>query len=171
MHLSFCISKYIRHSICFFSLSLTHTHTLHHSIPLSRCISVFHCVFFSLSLPISLSVYLSLTLYSKIYHLFSSFCLSLSVSFSFCLCHPESQNIRLSLCFTISFCLPMNPSFTKYYKLTGYGRRLMFRRLWVPIPGPHTGWTFFTFICCKHCNDVFLKRPKINYKRGRNWPI
>ena len=30
---------------------------------------------------------------------------------------------------------------------------------------------FFTYICCKNCNDVWSKRPKINYKRGRDWPI
>ena len=30
---------------------------------------------------------------------------------------------------------------------------------------------FFTYICCKNCNYVFLKRPKINDKRGRGWPI
>ena len=24
------------------------------------------------------------------------------------------------------------------------------------------GWTFFNCICCKDCNDVYLKRPKIN---------
>ena len=30
---------------------------------------------------------------------------------------------------------------------------------------------YFTFICCKNCNDVCLKRPKINDKRGRGWPI
>ena len=24
---------------------------------------------------------------------------------------------------------------------------------------------FFTYICCKNCNDVCLKRPKINKKR------
>ena len=28
---------------------------------------------------------------------------------------------------------------------------------------------FFTYICCKNCN-VCLKRPKINAKRGRDWP-
>ena len=26
---------------------------------------------------------------------------------------------------------------------------LMFQRLWVQIPAPYTGWTFFAFICCK----------------------
>ena len=26
---------------------------------------------------------------------------------------------------------------------SGYGRRLMFQRLWVQIPAPYTGWTFF----------------------------
>ena len=30
---------------------------------------------------------------------------------------------------------------------------------------------FYTYICCKNCNDVFLKRPKINNKRGWGWPI
>ena len=30
---------------------------------------------------------------------------------------------------------------------------------------------FFALICCKFCNDVCLKIPKINDKRGRGWPI
>ena len=30
---------------------------------------------------------------------------------------------------------------------------------------------FFTYICWKNCNNVCLKRPKINYKWGRGWPI
>ena len=42
---------------------------------------------------------------------------------------------------------------------SGYGRRLMSWRLWVWIPAPYTGWTFFTDFCCKHCN-VCLKRRK-----------
>ena len=29
---------------------------------------------------------------------------------------------------------------------SGYGRRLVFKRSWVQIPVPHTGWTFFTYI-------------------------
>ena len=33
------------------------------------------------------------------------------------------------------------------------------------------GIEFFTYICCKNRNDVCLKRPKINDKRGRGWPI
>ena len=48
---------------------------------------------------------------------------------------------------------------------SGYGRRLMFRRSGVQIPAPYTGWTFFTYILCKNCNDVCLKRQKINKKR------
>ena len=51
---------------------------------------------------------------------------------------------------------------------SGNGWRLMFKRLWVQIPAPHTGWTFehlFTFICCKNCT-VCLKRPKINKKEA-----
>ena len=54
---------------------------------------------------------------------------------------------------------------------SGYRKKLTFQRSWVRIPAPYTGWTFFTFICCKNCNDVCLKRPKINEKRGRSWPI
>ena len=46
----------------------------------------------------------------------------------------------------------------------GYGKRLTYRRLWVWIQVPYTGWTFFSYICCKICN-VCLKRPKISKKR------
>ena len=53
----------------------------------------------------------------------------------------------------------------------GYGRRLMFQRMWVRIPAPCTGWTFFTYISCEKCNGVCLKRPIVNDKRGRYWPI
>ena len=35
------------------------------------------------------------------------------------------------------------------------------QRLWVRILAPHTGWKFFTYICCKYC-IVCLKRLKIN---------
>ena len=30
---------------------------------------------------------------------------------------------------------------------------------------------FFTYNCCKNCNDVCLKRPKINDKTGRVGPL
>ena len=53
---------------------------------------------------------------------------------------------------------------------SGYGRRLMFQRSWVQIPAPYTGWTFFTFICCKNC-IVCLKRPKINEKEAGVGPL
>ena len=33
------------------------------------------------------------------------------------------------------------------------------------------GYDIFTYICCINCNDVCLKRAKINNKRGRGWPI
>ena len=50
---------------------------------------------------------------------------------------------------------------------SGFGKRLTFQRLWVRIPAPYTGWTFFTYICCKICivclkkteNDKTKKRP------------
>ena len=54
---------------------------------------------------------------------------------------------------------------------SGFGKRLTFQRLWVRIPAPYTGWTFFTYICCKNCNDVCLKRPKINEKEARVGPF
>ena len=39
------------------------------------------------------------------------------------------------------------------------------------IPAPYTGWTFFTFICCKNCNDVCLKRLKMNEKEAAVGPF
>ena len=54
---------------------------------------------------------------------------------------------------------------------SGYGKRLSFRRLWVRIVAPYTGWKNFTFICCKNCNDVCLKRPKINKKEAGVGPF
>ena len=41
----------------------------------------------------------------------------------------------------------------------------MFERPPVRISVPYTGWIFFTYICYQNCNDVCLKRPKINEKR------
>ena len=52
----------------------------------------------------------------------------------------------------------------------GYGKRLTFLRSWVRIPAPYTGWTFFTYICCKNCN-VCLKRLKINEKEAGIGPF
>ena len=48
---------------------------------------------------------------------------------------------------------------------SGYGKRLTFQRSWVRIPALYTGWTFFTYICCKNRN-VFLKRPKNEKEAG-----
>ena len=39
------------------------------------------------------------------------------------------------------------------------------------VVGSNPGTVYWMDICCKNCNDVFLKRPKINDKRGRGWPI
>ena len=30
---------------------------------------------------------------------------------------------------------------------------------------------FYTYSCCKNCNDVCLKKPEVNYKRGPGSPI
>ena len=54
---------------------------------------------------------------------------------------------------------------------SGYGMRLIFQRLWVRILAPYTGWTFFTHNCSKNCNDVCMKRPKINEKEARVGPF
>ena len=47
----------------------------------------------------------------------------------------------------------------------------MIARLWVQIPAPYTGKTFFTLICCKNYMDVCLKRPKINEKEAGVGPF
>ena len=47
----------------------------------------------------------------------------------------------------------------------------MFRSLWVWIPAPNTGWTFFTYICSKNCSGDCFKRPKIIDKRGGVCPF
>ena len=39
----------------------------------------------------------------------------------------------------------------------------MFRRSWVRIPAPYTGWTFFTFICCRKC---IVEKTKLNEKEA-----
>ena len=46
----------------------------------------------------------------------------------------------------------------------------MFRWLWVQIPAPYTGWTFFTLICCKIVMK-FVWKDENKWKRGRGWPI
>ena len=46
----------------------------------------------------------------------------------------------------------------------------MFERLWVRIPVPYTGLTFFTLICYKIC-IVYLKRPNINKKEAGDGPF
>ena len=52
---------------------------------------------------------------------------------------------------------------------SGFGRRLISWRSWVQIPAQYTGWTFFTYICCKNCS-VCLKRRKY-MKKMPGWPI
>ena len=49
--------------------------------------------------------------------------------------------------------------------ISGYGRRLLFRRSRIWIPAPYTGWTFFTYICCKLW---MFEKTIINEKEGRD---
>ena len=52
---------------------------------------------------------------------------------------------------------------------SGYGRRLMFRRLWVQIPGLYTGWPwhfFHIFFVVKNNNDVFQKTENKQKEAG-----
>ena len=46
----------------------------------------------------------------------------------------------------------------------------MFQRLWVWIPAPLMDGLLHIYLL-KNCNDVCLKRPEINDKRLRRWPI
>ena len=40
------------------------------------------------------------------------------------------------------------------------GTLVMFRRSWVRIPAPYTGWAFFTFIFCKNVLFVCTDKNK-----------
>ena len=47
---------------------------------------------------------------------------------------------------------------------SGYGRRLISRRLWVQILAPDTAWTFFTFISRK--NVMIVRKNENNEKEA-----
>ena len=69
----------------------------------------------------------------------------------------HQQNLNICLC-TINCFEKMKtnekrPGMVHFFKKnwreswsSGSGRRLMFQRLWVRIPAPYTGWTFFTYL-------------------------
>ena len=45
-------------------------------------------------------------------------------------------------------------------------------RLWVQIPAPDTGWTYFTYIAAKiAAKIVSFKRPKTNNTQARKSPF
>ena len=52
---------------------------------------------------------------------------------------------------------------------SSYGRRLMFRRLWVQIPASWMNF-FHIYLLYKLCWCLFEK-TQIKWKRGRGWPI
>ena len=49
---------------------------------------------------------------------------------------------------------------------SGYGKRLMFQMLWVRILAQYTGWTFFTYICCKNVMVFVWKDQKTIKEAG-----
>ena len=50
-----------------------------------------------------------------------------------------------------------------------YERRFILWSLWVQIPATYTGWTFFTFICCKVV--MFVWRDKNKQKKAEDGPF
>ena len=52
---------------------------------------------------------------------------------------------------------------------SGYVRWLIFKRSWVQIPVPYTGWTwhFFTLICCKNCIVCWKDKKYMKKRPGR----
>ena len=91
---------------------------------------------------------------------------------------PNRQNYLLLVSSTLMFKTKLYTSVTNYALMkvailgqepwsSGYGKRLMFWRLWVQIPAPYTGWKwhFAHWFVVKNC-IVCLKRPKINEKEA-----
>ena len=54
---------------------------------------------------------------------------------------------------------------------SGYGRRLSFWRMWVWIPVPYTGWTFFHINLLQNCIDHCLKKTKNKRKEAGDGPF
>ena len=79
----------------------------------------------------------------------------------------DAFNNRISCCLRVhQVCHCCNSSKFAFHWSSGYGWWLMFVRSWARIPAPYTGWSFFTLICFINCNNVCLKRPKINEKEA-----
>ena len=56
----------------------------------------------------------------------------------------------------------------KSFKKAGALVQWLWEETHVPkVIGSNPSTLYFHYICCKNCNDVCLKRPKINDKRGR----
>ena len=70
-----------------------------------------------------------------------------------------------------NLCSPCN-KYTLYGReswSSGYGKRLMFQRLWVQIPAPYTWWTFFTFFVLNIL--LFVWKAKNIQKEAGNCPF
>ena len=88
------------------------------------------------------------------------------VSFSFFLSFSLHQTIISVTWLT----LERTETFGREAWSSGYPRRLAFKSLWVRIPAPDTGWTFFTLYYCKNCN-VCLKKTENKWKEAGSGPL
>ena len=89
-------------------------------------------------------------------------------------------NILRSIYFSLEVCntylgVPPNDTVVHHTKISfepwssGWGRRFVIRRLWVRIPAPDTGWTFFQFYLLQELYCLFEKT--INEKEAGVGPF
>ena len=85
-------------------------------------------------------------------------------AFSFGNLHISTSKkfLRLSLAIASNLRHSHKNNLGREHWSSGYGKRLMFRKLWVQTPAQYTGWAFFTFICCKFL--TLFEKMKINEK-------
>ena len=83
-----------------------------------------------------------------------------------------TATVKLNLALLLWYCHQTHSSTRKLcwtnLRLCGLGRRLLFKRSWVWIHVPDSGWTFFTLIIVKIV--LFVFKSQINQKEARNGP-
>ena len=82
-----------------------------------------------------------------------SYCLPLTASEEMAQVHIQSCKMLTENVFAVKYMQSGREP-----QSSGYSRRLMLRRSWVQIPAPYGH--FFTYICCKICNDICLIKTK-----------